>query len=496
MERIRGFISNDNVNQRNYMKREVYKVIGTGTLLMIMIGIASVYLSPLVYMGSTALKTEGQLSDPDDPIIPMTPKTYHYVSPDIETFRYTYRHSTTFEYQGQDLPIYDIIQQGKTYQYALLETRDNVNVYIDTKNPDAGPIEIALEDMPIAPELSLVNERLEVSLYIVSHGDVQGQFGLVEELEGNRTLWMNPEEISEPPFELPIAVSDAELVRNEQDLIVYKVDVDGETRELALLETGRRGAKFIDPNNPDAEPLELDVRVRGLEKVWELDPHPENFTDAMDAIDYFKLFGNTLFIALVSGLGAMVSATLVAYGFTRFNIPYANILFIILLSTIVLPPQVTQIPTYIVYNKLGWIGTFFPLIVPHFFSNAYNVFLLRQYMMGIPLDMDEAARVDGANPFQILWYVIIPAARPALVAVYLFHFLFSWNDFQQPLIYLGGGSENSVLAVGLANFTRIYSSQQNLMMAAGILTMLVPLAVFFFAQRIFMQGVVITGVEK
>ncbi len=494
MERIRGFISNDNINQRNYMKREVYKVIGAGTLLMIMIGIASVYLSPLVYMGSTALKTEGQLSDPDDPIIPMTPQTYHYVSPDVETFRYTYRHPQVLDYQGQQLMVYEVIQQGKIYKYAFLETRDNVSVFIDSENPEATPIElgIAVEDLKPA----LVNERLEVNLYNVAYEDVQGQFGLVEELEGNRTLWMNPEEISEPPFELPIAVSDTELVRNEQDLILYKVAVDGETRELALLETGRRGARFIDPNNPDAEPLELDVRVRGLDKVWELDPHPENFTDAMDAIDYFKLFGNTLFIALVSGLGAMISATLVAYGFTRFNIPYANILFIILLSTIVLPPQVTQIPTYIVYNKLGWIGTFFPLIVPHFFSNAYNVFLLRQYMMGIPLDMDEAARVDGANPFQILWYVIVPAARPALVAVYLFHFLFSWNDFQQPLIYLGGGSENSVLAVGLANFTRIYSSQQNLMMAAGILTMLVPLAVFFFAQRIFMQGVVITGVEK
>ncbi|GIK65339.1 MAG: hypothetical protein BroJett018_31330 [Chloroflexota bacterium] len=494
MERLRGFISNDNVNQRGYMKREVYKVIGMGTLLMIMIGVATIYLSPLVYMGSTALKTEGQLSDPDDPIVPMSPQTYHYVSPEVETFRYTYRHPQTLDYQGQELTVYEVIQQGRIYKYAFLEARDNVSVFIDSENPEAPPIELPISVEDLDP--ALVNERLEVNLYNVNYGDVHGKLGLVEELEGNRTLWMDPEEISEPPFELPIAVSDAEIVRFEQDLILYKVPVDGEIRELALLETGRRGAKFIDPENPDAEPLELDVRVRGLDKVWEFDPHPENFTDAMDSINYFKLFGNTLFIAVVSGLGAMVSATLVAYGFTRFNIPYANILFIILLSTIVLPPQVTQIPTYIVYNKVGWIGTFFPLIVPHFFSNAYNVFLLRQYMMGIPLDMDEAARVDGANPFQILWYVIVPAARPALVAVYLFHFLFSWNDFQQPLIYLGGGSENTVLAVGLANFTRIYSSQQNLMMAAGVLTMLVPLAVFFFAQRIFMQGVVITGVEK
>jgi multiple sugar transport system permease protein len=494
MESLRGFTSNSDVNQRAYLKREVYKVLGAGTLLMIMIGLASVYLSPLVYMGSTALKTEGQIADPDDPIIPMSPQTYHYVSPDIETFRYTYRHPQILEYEGQELPVYEVIQQGAIYKYALLETRDNVSVFIDTENVEAGPVELEIAAEDLKP--ALVREQVEVTLYNVSYEDRQGKFGLVEELEGGRTLWMNPEAATEDPFELPIPASEAEIARPEQDLILYEVPIEGEIRELALLETGRRGATFIDPANPEAEPIQMDIRVRALEKVWELDPHPENFTEAIDKIDYVKLFRNTLFVAIISGIGAMVSATLVAYGFTRFNIPYANILFIILLSTIVLPPQVTQIPTYIVYSKLGWIGTFLPLIVPHFFSNAYNVFLLRQYMMGIPLDMDEAARVDGANPFQILWYVIVPAARPALVAVFLFHFLFSWNDFQQPLIYLGGGSSNTVLAVGLASFTRLYSSQQNLMMAAGILTMLVPLAVFFFAQRIFMQGVVITGVDK
>lgn len=494
MQRLRGFTGNDNENQRAYLRREVYKVLGTGTLLMIMIILATIYLSPLVYMGSTALKTEAQLSDPDDPIIPMSAETYHYVSPETETLRFTYRHPEILEYEGQELTVYEVIQQGQILKYALLETRDGVSVFIDSENPDAGPIEleVVIEDL----DPSLVREQLEVTLYNVSAGDVQGKFGLVADLGDNRSLWMNPETPTEEPFELPIAASEAEIAREELDLIMYEVPVDGEIRELALLDTGRRGAIFIDPENPDAEPLELDVRVRGLNKVWELDLHPENITDAMDAINYTRLFANTLFVAIVSGIGAMVSATLVAYGFTRFNIPYANVLFIVLLSTIVLPPQVTQIPTYIVFNKLGWIGTFLPLIVPHFFSNAYNVFLLRQYMMGIPLDMDEAARVDGANPFQILWYVIVPAARPALVAVYLFHFLFSWNDFQQPLIYLGSGSDNTVLAVGLANFTRIYSSQQNLMMAAGVMTMLVPLAIFFLAQRTFMQGVVITGVDK
>jgi multiple sugar transport system permease protein len=116
--------------------------------------------------------------------------------------------------------------------------------------------------------------------------------------------------------------------------------------------------------------------------------------------------------------------------------------------------------------------------------------------MGIPMELDEAAQVDGANPIRILWHIIIPSARPAIVAVYLFHFLWSWGEFQQPLIYIGGNQDRQVLAVGLQRFVQIYSSQQNLMMAAGVLAMIIPLIVFFFAQRTFMQGVVITGVEK
>ena len=131
-----------------------------------------------------------------------------------------------------------------------------------------------------------------------------------------------------------------------------------------------------------------------------------------------------------------LSGIVVAYGFARFRFPFKNVLFIILIATIILPFQVTLIPPYVIFTKLGWNGTWLPLIVPHFFANAYNVFLLRQYFMSIPRDLDEAAMIDGASPFRILRSIIVPLSVPAIVAVSLFHFFFAWNDFFVPLLYL------------------------------------------------------------
>lgn len=496
MNRIFRLFGSGKKAERSYLKEDAYRYIGMGTLFMILVTLAGIYLSPLLYMGSTALKSEKQLADPDDQIIPMTPRTYHYVAAENETFRFNYRPQRLFEYEGQQLPVYEVPIPGARVDYALLEDRgDAGGVFIDTAAPENGPIELETPVAELDPALD--RQQLDVDLYHVPDAEGNDQIlGLVQRNDDGTSLWVDPEATAAGVVTLNVNVDELSLVREELDLIRYHVTVDGEERILALVSERRGKATFIDPENPDAEPIELEVAVRGLEKDWELDIHPSNFKDAVDRIDYFRLLFNTSLVALLGAMGAMVSATLVAYGFTRFNIPYASFLFMVLLATIILPAQVTQIPTYIIFRKLGWIGKLYPLIVPHFFSNAYNVFLLRQYMMGIPLELDEAARVDGANPLRILWHVIIPASKPALVAVYLFHFLFAWNDFQAPLIYIGGNDKNQVIAVGLQRFSQIYSSQQNLMMAGGVLTMIVPLLVFFFAQRIFMQGVVITGVEK
>jgi len=171
-----------------------------------------------------------------------------------------------------------------------------------------------------------------------------------------------------------------------------------------------------------------------------------------------------------------------------------NVLFILLLSTIMLPSQVTMIPIYIFFQKIGWVDTLLPLIVPAFFANAYDVFLLRQFFMTIPLELDDAAKIDGANPIQTLIYIMLPQARPALIAVSIFHFLWAWNNFYEPLIYLHS-RENWTVAIGLQTFDALYSVNTHLIMAASVVMVIPPILLFFFAQRIFTQGVVFSGIK-
>jgi multiple sugar transport system permease protein len=192
----------------------------------------------------------------------------------------------------------------------------------------------------------------------------------------------------------------------------------------------------------------------------------------------------------------VLSSALVAYGFARFRFPGKNILFVVLIATIILPFQVTLIPTYVIFTKLGWNGTWLPLIIPHFFANAFNVFLLRQYFMAIPRELDEAAMMDGAGPFRVLRSVILPLSVPAVVAVTLFHFFFSWNDFFVPLLYLSSKPELQTLPIAIQQYNALYAAQPTLIQAAALMTMAVPVVVFFLAQRAFMRTVVITGVDK
>jgi multiple sugar transport system permease protein len=192
----------------------------------------------------------------------------------------------------------------------------------------------------------------------------------------------------------------------------------------------------------------------------------------------------------------LFSCSLVAYGFSRFRARWLNLLFLVLLSTIMLPRQVTLIPLYVFFQKIGWVDTLLPLIVPLFFANAYDVFLLRQFFMTIPLELDDAAKLDGASPLQVLLYVILPMSRPALVTVAVFHFLYAWNDFYEPLIFLHS-PENWTMAVGLQTFNALYSVNTHLIMAASVVMIVPPVLLFFLSQGIFMRGVAITRmVEK
>jgi multiple sugar transport system permease protein len=281
-----------------------------------------------------------------------------------------------------------------------------------------------------------------------------------------------------------------------QEYPLYSVPIDGTTRQLILVEKGRESSVFIDPNDQSQTPITWQGRWRTLQQAWAFSPNIANFTTVWNQLDFPKLLRNTVGIALLSTLGAVISSTLVAYGFARFRFPGRNVLFIILIATIILPFQVTLIPQYVIFTWLGWNGTWLPLIIPHCFANAYNVFLLRQYFLSIPRELDEAAMIDGAGPFRILRSVILPQSVAALTAVSLFHFFFAWNDFFVPLLYLANNRDIQPLSIAIQQYNAIYASQPTLIQAAALMTMAVPVVVFLLAQRAFMRGVVVTGVEK
>ena len=295
----------------------------------------------------------------------------------------------------------------------------------------------------------------------------------------------------------PLYPAEADSIEFEgESYDIYKVPFEDGVRKLALFKKSRKSSTFLDPENLEAEPIAWEGSWRSLKPAFHAAFTWGNYPEAFQTIDFLRLLKNTLVYALITTFAAVSSAAIVAYGFARFKFPFKNTLFIILIATIILPPQVTLIPTYAFFFKLGWVGTWLPLIIPTFFSNAYNVFLLRQYFLTIPPEIEDAARVDGAGPIRIFLQIILPQAVPAMIAVSLFHFFFAWNDFFGPLIYLAGTPDAVPLVVGLTNFNGLYSEEPQLIQAASIMTMVIPLMIFFFAQRFFMQGVVVTGVDK
>lgn len=218
-----------------------------------------------------------------------------------------------------------------------------------------------------------------------------------------------------------------------------------------------------------------------------------NYSDAFLAVAFHEYFWNTIRIVFFATTGALLTASMAAYAFARLRFPYRGTLFILVLSTIMLPSIVTLIPTFIVFRTLGWIDTFLPLIVPLWFGGgAFNIFLFRQFFMTIPLELDEAARIDGASSLRIYWGIILPLSKPVLATIAVFAFIHNWNDFFEPLIYLQS-PENWTMAIGLRGFRTLYHTEWNLMMAASTAMILPLLVLFFLAQRYFVSGIQMSG---
>jgi len=220
----------------------------------------------------------------------------------------------------------------------------------------------------------------------------------------------------------------------------------------------------------------------------------ENFPRALTSVPFIIFYKNSFVISASCILGAILTAPLVAYGFARLRFPGRGLLFLILLSSMMLPYHVTLIPLFIIYRYLGWIDTFKPLIIPFFFGGApFFIFLLRQYYMTIPLELDDAARIDGCSEFGIYSRIMLPLSKPVLMVVVIFTFMWNWNDFLGPLIYLRG-IEKMTVALGLNFFqsTR-YGTKMTLLMAASFTAIIPCMLLFFFGQKYFLRGITLTG---
>lgn len=229
----------------------------------------------------------------------------------------------------------------------------------------------------------------------------------------------------------------------------------------------------------------------------------DNYSKAWRISDIYKSEGvtfttytiNTLIIAVTGTLGTVFSSSVVAFAFARLRFPGRDLLFVLCLATLMVPHQVTMIPTFILFKTLGWYDTFYPLIVPAWLGGgAYNIFLMRQFFMTIPYDLDEAAKIDGCSNWGLYWTILLPLTKPAMVTVGIFSFVYNWNDFLNPLIYLDSNHKKT-LALGLTNFVSLYGQDYHLLMAASLIITIPIVVLFLIGQRYFIQGIATTGLK-
>lgn len=226
-------------------------------------------------------------------------------------------------------------------------------------------------------------------------------------------------------------------------------------------------------------------------------PNPmawENFTQVFEEVPFGRFILNTVILVALNIIGELFAVTLVAYGFARLRFPGRSLLFLLMLSTLMIPYHVTLVPRFILFSRLGWVNTYLPLFVPAFTGSSFLIFMVRQYMMSIPFDLDEAAYIDGASRLQVFWHVILPLSRPALMLVVVFTFVGVWNDFLQPLIYLNDPNLFTI-SLGLSFFQDVRDTNWNLLMAGSLMASIPPLLLFFFAQRQLIGGISIEGLK-
>lgn len=340
----------------------------------------------------------------------------------------------------------------------------------------------------------------------------------------SRTRWFAPRSAvhhaaSQPAPSQPDLCEVRPLARDETagTVVVELPDTPRTVRiPAATLQTTRRDVFFahvlgqrreVTPRNerlPDDPAALVDLHIPGTLSVAadrvrserRLQPRWANFAEAWREQTFDLYAVNTLFIAALVVLGTVLSCGLVGYAFARLEFRGRETLFLLVLATMMVPAQVTSIPTFVLFVKLGWIDTYLPLIVPHFLAfSAFFVFLFRQYMLTIPRDLEDSARIDGCGPLQTWWLIMMPLSRPIVVTTAVFSFIGVWNDFLAPLLYINS-DEKQTVALGLQSFKSAYADfEPQLLMAATVMMIIPAVVLFFLAQRAFIRGVVVTGVK-
>jgi multiple sugar transport system permease protein len=475
------------------------------------------YLSPFGYMVATSLKNREQMVSEE--ILPRSAITFRYEGEPIPDYSVN---------QGQDYPIYLVPQDnGETRELAFIQQNDDGTLlWLDPKKAREGVFSLPGDLTSLTP----ATEPLVCACtgpYFEEYGLAYGARIPQYILEGQTVAWLasegdthyfteaatptNPVITWEGDFSTLTAVTEPLIYTHRSraipdvrlqpgtDLPIYNSPL-GDGAEWGLVQAGVIGQTetyWVDIRNPQAGIFAWsEIWYPQMDAQTKFDPQWGNYEVAWTQIEFPRLLANTLTVAILGMFGTIVSSILVAYAFARFPLPGKNLMFFILIGTIILPRQVTLVPTFAFFSEIGWSGSWLPLIVPHFFANAYNVFLLRQFFRQLPRELDEAAMIDGASPAQILWWVIIPQSYPAIVAIALFHFVFAWNDYFEPLIYLLGNSDLHPITVGIQEFNYVYDQQPYYIQATALMGLVIPVLLFFAAQRVFMRGIVVTGVDK
>jgi ABC-type glycerol-3-phosphate transport system permease component len=394
-----------------------------------------------------------------------------------------------------ELPVYTLSDHDPDEKFVLLSAESWQPILDFEEAQTAG---FTIENSALsAPELRTVNDTpdMEVATATLDDGSIQEVVILVR--NNARSYVMPVDEVTSLRL-TPLGKLAQPFVANMDGMSVSFRDdyVEHDERQSVAIVGERRDMALVVPQDVISEAF--DVPSQSLSSVLMPYFSLQNYIDALSkdlgGANFGTFFRNSGLLVLLNLIGHFVSVTVVAYAFARLRAPGKNFLFLILLSTMMLPFTVMLIPQFEIFQAMGMVNTLWPLFIRSFFGNAFLIFLLRQFFMAIPIELEEAARIDGANTIQVLIKVILPLSLPALATVGIFTFWWTWNSFFEPYVYLSS-PQNYTVSLGLAFFKGQYNTSFHLLMAASMVVILPIIAVFFFAQRYFIEGIQMTGLK-